>query len=74
MRLFSFLKSLFAKADAIEKQVDSFVTEVEKKAPVVAMKVKAEVVKAKKVKANAKEAVVSVEAKVSKPRAKKATK
>jgi hypothetical protein len=70
MRLFSFLKSLFAKADAIEKQVDSFVTEVEAKAPAVALKVKAEIVKAKNVKADVKEAVV----KVSKPKAKKTTK
>ena len=69
MGLFTFIKNLFSKVEAIESQVDSFVKEVETKGGAAVKEVVAEVkateAKVKKATKEAKAKVEAVEAKVA---------
>jgi F0F1-type ATP synthase membrane subunit b/b' len=66
MGLFTFIKGLFAKATELEKQVDSFVSDVAKVAPDTATNLRSDLNKVKKVKKEAEIKVAEVEAKVKK--------
>jgi ElaB/YqjD/DUF883 family membrane-anchored ribosome-binding protein len=66
MGLFTFIKGLFAKATELEKQVDSFVSDVAKVAPDTATNLRSDLNKVKKVKKEAEAKVGEVEAKVKK--------
>jgi F0F1-type ATP synthase membrane subunit b/b' len=73
MGLFTFIKSLFAKATQLETQLDSFVSDVAKVAPDTATNLRSDLNKAKSVKKVAEAKVAEVEAKVKKATAKVAT-
>ena len=73
MGLFTFIKGLFAKATELEKQVDSFVSDVAKVAPDTATNLRSDLNKVKNVKKVAEVKVAEVEAKVKKATAKVAT-
>ena len=73
MGLFTFIKGLFAKAAELEKQVDSFVSDVAKVAPDTATNLRNDLNKVKKVKKEAEIKVDAVEAKVKKVTAKTPT-
>ena len=73
MGLFTFIKGLFAKATELEKQVDSFVSDVAKVAPDTATNLRNDLNKVKKVKKEAEIKVDAVEAKVKKVTAKTPT-
>ena len=66
MGLFTFIKGLFAKATELEKQVDSFVSDVAKVAPDTATNLRSDLNKVKNVKKVAEVKVAEVEAKVKK--------
>ena len=66
MGLFTFIKGLFAKATELEKQVDSFVSDVAKVAPDTATNLRSDLNKVKNVKKIAEVKVAEVEAKVKK--------
>jgi hypothetical protein len=70
MGLFTFIKGLFAKATELEKQVDSFVSDVAKVAPDTATNLRSDLNKVKNVKKVAEVKVAEVEAKVKKATAK----
>ena len=70
MGLFTFIKGLFEKATELEKQVDSFVTDVAKVAPDTATNLINDLKKVKKVKADTIAQVEKVEAKVKEVEAK----
>ena len=74
MGLFTFIKGLFAKATELEKQVDSFVSDVAKVAPDTATNLRSDLNKVKKVKKEAEAKVGEVEAKVKKVTAKTSAK
>ena len=74
MGLFTFIKGLFAKATELEKQVDSFVSDVAKVAPDTATNLRSDLNKVKKVKNEAEAKVGEVEAKVKKATAKTSAK
>ena len=71
MGLFTFIKSLFAKATQLESQAESFVADVAKVAPDTATNLRNDLNKVKKVKADTIAQVEKVEAKVKKATAKK---
>ena len=73
MGLFTFIKGLFAKATELEKQVDSFVSDVAKVAPDTATNLRSDLNKVKNVKKVAEAKVAEVEAKVKKATAKTPT-
>jgi len=73
MGLFTFIKGLFAKATELEKQVDSFVSDVAKVAPDTATNLRSDLNKVKTVKKVAEAKVAEVEAKVKKATAKTPT-
>ena len=73
MGLFTFIKSLFAKATQLETQVESFVSDVAKVAPDTATNLRNDLNKVKKVKKEAEIKVDAVEAKVKKVTAKTPT-
>ena len=73
MGLFTFIKSLFAKATQLETQVESFVSEVAKVAPDTATNLRSDLNKVKNVKKVAEAKVAEVEAKVKKVTAKAPT-
>lgn len=73
MGLFTFIKGLFAKATELEKQVDSFVSDVAKVAPDTATNLRSDLNKVKKVKKEAETKVMTFEAKVKKATAKTPT-
>jgi hypothetical protein len=73
MGLFTFIKSLFAKATQLETQVESFVSDVAKVAPDTATNLRSDLNKVKNVKKVAEAKVAEVEAKVKKATAKVAT-
>ena len=66
MGLFTFIKSLFAKATQLETQVESFVSDVAKVAPDTATNLRSDLNKVKNVKKVAEVKVAEVEAKVKK--------
>jgi hypothetical protein len=66
MGLFTFIKSLFAKATQLETQLDSFVSDVAKVAPDTATNLRSDLNKVKNVKKVAEVKVAEVEAKVKK--------
>jgi hypothetical protein len=70
MGLFTFIKGLFAKTTELEKQVDSFVSDVAKVAPDTATNLRSDLNKVKNVKKVAEVKVAEVEAKVKKATAK----
>lgn len=73
MGLFTFIKGLFAKTTELEKQVDSFVSDVAKVAPDTATNLRNDLNKAKKVKKEVETKVAEVEVKVKKATAKTPT-
>ena len=73
MGLFTFIKSLFAKATQLETQVESFVSDVAKVAPDTATNLRSDLNKVKNVKKVAEAKVAEVEAKVKKATAKTPT-
>ena len=73
MGLFTFIKSLFAKATQLETQVESFVSDVAKVAPDTATNLRSDLNKVKNVKKVAEAKVAEVEAKVKKVTAKAPT-
>lgn len=73
MGLFTFIKSLFAKATQLETQVESFVSDVAKVAPDTATNLRSDLNKVKNVKKVAEAKVAEVEAKVKKVTAKTPT-
>ena len=73
MGLFTFIKSLFAKATQLETQLDSFVSDVAKVAPDTATNLRSDLNKVKNVKKVAEAKVAEVEAKVKKVTAKTPT-
>ena len=73
MGLFTFIKSLFAKATQLETQVESFVSDVAKVAPDTATNLRSDLNKVKNVKKVAEAKVAEVEAKVKKATAKAPT-
>lgn len=73
MGLFTFVKSLFAKATQLETQLDSFVSDVAKVAPDTATNLRSDLNKVKNVKKVAEVKVAEVEAKVKKATAKTPT-
>jgi len=73
MGLFTFIKGLFAKATELEKQVDSFVSDVAKVAPDTVTNLRSDLNKVKTVKKVAEAKVAEVEAKVKKATAKTPT-
>ena len=73
MGLFTFIKSLFAKATQLETQVESFVSDVAKVAPDTATNLRSDLNKVKNVKKVAEAKVAEVEAKVKKATAKVST-
>ena len=73
MGLFTFIKSLFAKATQLETQLDSFVSDVAKVAPDTATNLRSDLNKVKTVKKVAEVKVAEVEAKVKKVTAKTPT-
>ena len=70
MGLFTFIKSLFAKATELESQAESFVADVAKVAPDTATNLRNDLNKVKKVKADTIAQVEKVEAKVKEVEAK----
>ena len=73
MGLFTFIKSLFAKATQLETQVESFVSDVAKVAPDTATNLRSDLNKVKNVKKVTEAKVAEVEAKVKKATAKTPT-
>ena len=73
MGLFTFIKSLFAKATQLETQVESFVSDVAKVAPDTATNLRSDLNKVKNIKKVAEAKVAEVEAKVKKVTAKTPT-
>ena len=70
MGLFTFVKSLFAKATQLETQLDSFVSDVAKVAPDTATNLRNDLNKVKTVKKKAEAKVAEVETKVEEVKAK----
>jgi predicted RecB family endonuclease len=70
MGLFTFIKSLFAKATELENQVDSFVSDVAKVAPDTATNLRNDLNKVKQVQKKAEAKVAEVETKVEEVKAK----
>jgi len=70
MGLFTFIKGLFAKATELEKQVDSFVSDVAKVAPDTATNLRNDLNKVKQVQKKAEAKVAEVETKVEEVKAK----
>ena len=70
MGLFTFIKGLFEKANQLESQVDSFVSDVAKVAPDTATNLRSDLNKVKNVKKIAEVKVAEVEDKVKKATAK----
>jgi predicted RecB family endonuclease len=70
MGLFTFVKSLFAKATQLETQLDSFVSDVAKVAPDTATNLRNDLNKVKTVKTKAEAKVAEVETKVEEVKAK----
>jgi len=71
MGLFTFIKSLFAKATQLETQVESFVSDVAKVAPDTATNLRSDLNKVKKVKKEVEAKTDAVEAWVKKETPKK---
>ena len=71
MGLFTFIKSLFAKATQLETQVESFVSDVAKVAPDTATNLRSDLNKVKKVKKEVEAKTDAVEAWVKKETSKK---
>jgi predicted RecB family endonuclease len=70
MGLFTFIKSLFAKATQLETQLDSFVSDVAKVAPDTATNLRNDLNKVKQVQKKAEAKVAEVETKVEEVKAK----